>query len=231
MDLQHLADLPLDRVQRIERGHRLLEDDADVVAAHRAELGVARLEEVLALEEDLARRVRGRGRQELHHRQRGDRLARSRLADERDGLALADVEARALDRDGDIAALAEFDAEIADREERRVSHGSREGLARVEGVADGFADEDEKRQHHRDDDETGERQPRRMDVFLALRQKLTQRGRSGRQPEAEEIERGERRDRAVEDERQEGQCRHHGVGQEMPEHDRQVRRRRGPGRR
>ena len=33
VQLQHLADLPLDGVERVERGHRLLEDDADVVAA------------------------------------------------------------------------------------------------------------------------------------------------------------------------------------------------------
>ena len=32
-----LADLPLDRVQRIERSHRLLEDHGDVVAAHLAQ--------------------------------------------------------------------------------------------------------------------------------------------------------------------------------------------------
>ena len=34
MQQQDLADLLLDRVQRIERRHRLLEDDGDVVAAH-----------------------------------------------------------------------------------------------------------------------------------------------------------------------------------------------------
>ena len=34
MQLQHLADLPLDGVERVERGHRLLEDHGDVVAAH-----------------------------------------------------------------------------------------------------------------------------------------------------------------------------------------------------
>ena len=33
---QDLADLPLDRVQRVERAHRLLEHHGDVVAAHRA---------------------------------------------------------------------------------------------------------------------------------------------------------------------------------------------------
>ena len=34
MQLEDLADLPLDRVERVERGHRLLEDHGDVVAAH-----------------------------------------------------------------------------------------------------------------------------------------------------------------------------------------------------
>jgi hypothetical protein len=31
---QDFSDLPFDRVERIERGHRLLEDHGDVVAAH-----------------------------------------------------------------------------------------------------------------------------------------------------------------------------------------------------
>ncbi len=38
MQQQDFADLLFDRVQRIERGHRLLEDDGDVVAAHLADL-------------------------------------------------------------------------------------------------------------------------------------------------------------------------------------------------
>ena len=37
MQQQDFADLLLDGVQRIERGHRLLEDDGDVVAAHLAD--------------------------------------------------------------------------------------------------------------------------------------------------------------------------------------------------
>ncbi len=36
MDAQHLGDLPLDRVQRVQRGHRLLEDHGNLVAAHMA---------------------------------------------------------------------------------------------------------------------------------------------------------------------------------------------------
>ena len=41
MQQQNLADLLLDRVQRIERGHRLLEHDGDVVAAHLPHLAFA----------------------------------------------------------------------------------------------------------------------------------------------------------------------------------------------
>jgi hypothetical protein len=45
--------LLLDRLQRIERGHRLLEDHGDVVAAHLPDLRFGRREEILALEQDL----------------------------------------------------------------------------------------------------------------------------------------------------------------------------------
>ena len=37
---EHFADLALDGVDRIERGHRLLEDHRDVVAAHRAQFAL-----------------------------------------------------------------------------------------------------------------------------------------------------------------------------------------------
>ena len=45
---QDLADLRLDRVQRIERGHRLLEDDRDVVAADLAHLAFGRRQQIAA---------------------------------------------------------------------------------------------------------------------------------------------------------------------------------------
>ena len=50
MQQQYLADLLLDRVQRIERGHRLLEDDGDVVAAHVADFVLRHGQQFLALE-------------------------------------------------------------------------------------------------------------------------------------------------------------------------------------
>ncbi len=41
--LEDLADLPLDRMQRIERGHRLLKHHGDLAAANGAQLGVREL--------------------------------------------------------------------------------------------------------------------------------------------------------------------------------------------
>jgi hypothetical protein len=51
---QDLADLLLDRMQRVERGHGLLEDHGDLVAAHAAQPALVGGEHVLALEQDLA---------------------------------------------------------------------------------------------------------------------------------------------------------------------------------
>src|SRR5262249_25046334 len=69
MQQQNLADLLLDGMQRIERGHRLLENDGDVVAAHTANLVFRQAQMVLALEADRAGgMVRRRVRQKLQHR-------------------------------------------------------------------------------------------------------------------------------------------------------------------
>ena len=56
VQLEHLGDLVADRVQRIQRRHRLLEDHRDVAAAQRAHLPLALREHVLALEADRALR-------------------------------------------------------------------------------------------------------------------------------------------------------------------------------
>ncbi len=54
-----LGNLRLDRVQRIERGHRLLEDDRDVVAADFTHLVFSRLQKIAAAEPDAAGGMRG----------------------------------------------------------------------------------------------------------------------------------------------------------------------------
>ena len=57
---QNLANLLIDGVQRIERGHRLLENDGDVVAAHAAHVALGEREQVAAVESNGARRMRCR---------------------------------------------------------------------------------------------------------------------------------------------------------------------------
>ena len=46
VDAQHLADLPLNGVERIERSHRLLKDHRDAIAAHALQLLLGELEHV-----------------------------------------------------------------------------------------------------------------------------------------------------------------------------------------
>jgi hypothetical protein len=50
-----LGDLQADRQDRIERGHRLLLDERDLLAAHRAHLGGRQRQQVGAVEQDAAR--------------------------------------------------------------------------------------------------------------------------------------------------------------------------------
>ncbi len=115
-----LADLPLDRVQRVERGHRLLEDHGDGRAAQRAQPRLARGQHVLAVEQDLAADPRC-GREQARDGERGHRLARARFADQRQRAAFGELERDAVD--GHRASrVRKGDAEIADVEERHVSH-------------------------------------------------------------------------------------------------------------
>jgi hypothetical protein len=76
MDLQDLANLLLDRMQRVKRGHWLLEDHGDLVATNLAQRLLVLGENVLAMKKDLARRMACSGiGQQLQHGQRGDGLA------------------------------------------------------------------------------------------------------------------------------------------------------------
>jgi hypothetical protein len=95
VQLEHLADLVAYRVQRVERGHRLLEDHADAPAADAAHLALGFSDQVLALEAD-----RSGGHRSVHqaqHRQRGDRLTRAGLANQGELLAGGDREGDVVD--------------------------------------------------------------------------------------------------------------------------------------
>jgi len=93
-----LGDLLAAGEDGVERGHRLLEDHRDVVAAERPHLILGELEEVAALEQDPAGDVAAVARQQPHDAERGDALATARLTDDAEGAALIDVEVDAVDR-------------------------------------------------------------------------------------------------------------------------------------
>ena len=193
MQQQDFADLLFDGVQRIERGHRLLKDDGDVVAAHAPHLALRERQQIVALEGDAAgRMIRRRVGQELEDRQRGDRFAGAGFADQRHSLALADVERDAIDRERLPRACAESDGEIADGEEggghRNVFLGSKASrtASPTKIRSDSISATVKK---------PVEPEPRRLHVGLALRQEFAERRRAGRQTEAEKVERGQRHHR------------------------------------
>ena len=115
---QGLRHLPVDRVQRVQRRHRFLEDHGDAVAADLPQDGLRRTDHLGAGEPDAALRVGGdRVGKQLQDRERGDGLAGAALADERDGLAPGDVEGDAANR-GDVAiGRAEGDVEVVHDEQ------------------------------------------------------------------------------------------------------------------
>src|SRR5439155_7481786 len=107
-------------VQRVQRRHRLLEDDGDAVTAHPLHHGLGSAHELLARKADASARMpRRRIGQELHDRQRRDRFAGAALAHQRHRLPALDVEGDVPDR-LDLAPLhGERDGEVAHGEQRR----------------------------------------------------------------------------------------------------------------
>ena len=84
---QHLADLSPDREHRVQRRHRLLEDERDLAAAHRAQPRAASSESRSTPSNiDAAADRRGLG-QQPHERHAGHALAAARLADDPEHLA------------------------------------------------------------------------------------------------------------------------------------------------
>ena len=102
MGADGLRHLPPDRQHRVERGHRLLEDHGDAVAADGAHLALAKRGNLLPAQHDRAAAEAHAGlRQQPHHGQRRHRLARSGLAGEAERLAGAKVEGQVADQRDD----------------------------------------------------------------------------------------------------------------------------------
>ncbi len=119
MEPQHFLDLPADREYRIQRGHRLLEDDRDVLAADLAQFVFGSLAQVAPGERnpavDADDRVLGKQPDDRHRR---DALARTRLAHQRQRAVLRHVEADVPHRlDDPVLAQSERDFEVLDGNE------------------------------------------------------------------------------------------------------------------
>jgi len=77
---EHLDDLVTDRLQRVERRHRLLKDHADAGAANPAHLVPRQLQKIASFEADAARRSLYARRQKPHDRGGSHRFAGSGFA-------------------------------------------------------------------------------------------------------------------------------------------------------
>ena len=97
-----LGDLVADGEGGVERGHRLLEDHGDAVAAQIAHRPAIQPQQVAALEADLAAGdLRRRHRQQAHHRERRGALAAAAFADQTERAPGRQGEAHAVQRAGD----------------------------------------------------------------------------------------------------------------------------------
>ncbi|KTW14801.1 hypothetical protein SA9_12355, partial [Staphylococcus warneri] len=108
-----LCDLVADGEARVERGHRLLEDEADLLGPDVVELVAGQRHQVAALEHDLAfDDLARRHRDQFQDRHRGDGLAAAGFADQPQRLAARDVEADVGDGMDGLPAHRIFDDEV-----------------------------------------------------------------------------------------------------------------------
>ena len=117
VDADRLDDLLAHLVEGMQRGQRVLEDHRDVVAAQPAQVGVGRLEQVLAVELDRAGDAGVARARQAHHRQRRDGLAGAGLADDAERLAAVDRVGDPVDGLDDAVVRVEVDPEVLDLEQ------------------------------------------------------------------------------------------------------------------
>jgi hypothetical protein len=115
-----LGDLVPDGIGRVEAGHRFLEDHGDLVAPDLAEVARGQAHEVTSLEAGRPAGPAAPRRQQAHHGQGRDRLARPALTDQAQGLSPRHGEAGVLHHREPLAVRQELDAEVLHREQRAV---------------------------------------------------------------------------------------------------------------
>jgi hypothetical protein len=115
---QHLAHLPPDPVDRIERVHGALRDERDLFPAMRVHAARRQSQEVLAVEQDAAGGDAGALRHHARDRAGERGLAAAALADQADDLSRLDREACTIDRARDAVRGHVVDMEVVDLEDR-----------------------------------------------------------------------------------------------------------------
>ena len=118
VDDERFRDLVADGEDRVERRHRLLKDERDLGAAHLAHLRFGQRQQIAVLEPDAAAGDPSRRLHEAHQRQRRDRLAAARFADQPKRFPGSNLEAHVVDRRDRAARLVEHGREMRNRQQR-----------------------------------------------------------------------------------------------------------------
>ncbi len=119
MQNQRFGNLVADGEDRIERGHRLLEDHADRAAADLAHFGFACGKQILAVEQDPALGARASRRQEPHGGKRRDAFAGAAFTHDRHRLTGIDGQADVADDGLPSFRRLEGGRQVFDRQNRR----------------------------------------------------------------------------------------------------------------
>src|SRR5581483_4614824 len=124
---QRLRHLVADGEERVQRGHRVLQDHRDALAPHPAHLAVGFLQQVLALEEHLAAGDPRRGRQQPQDGEGECALSGAGLAHDAEGAAGLESERHVVDRAHHAGPPRAHvvRGQVAQLEERRVAHSWR----------------------------------------------------------------------------------------------------------
>jgi hypothetical protein len=118
MSPERFSDLRADGEHWIQRGHRLLEDHGDVLAAARTHLGFGQAQQVDTGKPHLPAGDSARWWDQAHQRQRGQRLAAARLTHQPERLPFGEAEAHAVDGVYLASRQRKGHAQIADIEQR-----------------------------------------------------------------------------------------------------------------
>ena len=118
MQLDTLCQLLFDRVERVQRCHRLLKDEADVIAAHFAQDPFGGADHFPPVIADRPGQF-GVVAQQADGGERRHGLARPAFTDQGHGFALLDVKADAAHGVDQLAVLTEVDRQIANLKHRR----------------------------------------------------------------------------------------------------------------